>query len=221
MKRWISLFLAMTLLISCLPVPARATETEITVPEETLVMETLSQEEEIPETTQVPETLPEETNLPEETEPQETEQEETAAPETLPEETQETVPGDTLTPETIPEETVPETTVPKFTEEETVPELLSDGGVYEIPFQINPLYEGLVSPEAMEQDLDPIQSRPASRAVADYLPFEDAVAVIKAYMLYRLDTFTISISAIRRTASADSHPQRDPRCGCRLLQKCC
>jgi len=193
MKRWISLFLAMTLLISCLPVPARATETEITVPEETLVMETLSQEEEIPETTQVPETLPEETNLPEETEPQETEQEETAAPETLPEETQETVPGDTLTPETIPEETVPETTVPKFTEEETVPELLSDGGVYEIPFQINPLYEGLVSPEAMEQDLDPIQSRPASRAVADYLPFEDAVAVIKAYMLYRLDTFTISI----------------------------
>ncbi len=142
MKRILSLFLCLAMLVGCLPMGALATENEgvqleTTAPVETVLLTADGENEDtakdtepvvtdpavtepaapktvVPETT-VPETTVPETTVPETTVP------ETTVPETTVPET--TVPETTVPETTVPETTVPETTVPEETEpEETEPE---------------------------------------------------------------------------------------------------
>ena len=114
MKRILSLFLCLAMLVGYMPVGVLAAEDEsATEPSVTALVETTEAAEEttVPETT-VPETTVPETTVPETTVP------ETTVPET-------TVPETTVPETTVPETTVPVTTAPETTEatqpEETAP----------------------------------------------------------------------------------------------------
>ena len=116
MKRAISAFLALVLVLGMLPcVPVFAGAEEVETQPETVAVETTEAV-----------TVPEETEAEEEIVP-----ETTAAEETLPEETvsetvaEETVPEETVS-ETVAEETVPEETVSETVAEETVPETVAE-----------------------------------------------------------------------------------------------
>ena len=145
--------------------------------------------------------------------------------ETLPAATEETIPEPTA------EETVPEPTaeaeeeteaagepVPEATEEnllqETAETLLGPGQsdtaaedetdiVYdEIPFQLNPLYEGLVDPADYE-NWEPEVIAPSTYAGVKYLTEEEAAAQIRAYMCARVESFTVTFAASKEYAEAD------------------
>lgn len=123
MKRTISAFLALVLVLGMLPgVPMFAGAEEVETQPETAAVET-TEFVTVPEETQEPET----TAAPE-TEAPETVPETTAPEETVPEATEaETLPAEPIPEETIPEETVPGETVPEETAvEETVPEITED-----------------------------------------------------------------------------------------------
>ena len=127
MKRAISAFMALVLLLGMLPgVPMFAGAEEVETLPETVAVETTeavtaSEETEVPETTAAVETVPETTaaaeTVPEEPVPETTVAQETVPEETVPEttEAQETVPGETVPVETVPEETIPEETVGELT----------------------------------------------------------------------------------------------------------
>ncbi len=152
MKRILSLFLCLAMLVGCLPMGALATENEgvqleTTAPVETVLLTADGENEDtakdtepvvtdpavtepaapktvVPGTT-VPETTVPETTVPETTVPETTVPETTVPETTVPETTvpETTVPETTVPETTVPETTVPETTVPEETEpEETEPE---------------------------------------------------------------------------------------------------
>lgn len=116
---------------------------------------------------------------------------ETIPPETIPETTEQTLPE--ATEETIPEttaETIPETEETLLAEQ--APAVDTDDGeellTGEIPFQLNPLYEGIVDPaeyENWEPECYPISFYAAYGTPAD------VTAQIRAYMIGRIDSFTV------------------------------
>ena len=122
--------------------------------------------------------------------------------ETAAEVTEET--ADEVTEETVAEvteETVAETTgetLPEETEEMLLLEAEQvaaapedDGQVFEIPFQVNPLYEGIVDPSDYE-DWEPEVIAPSTYALQDeYLTEEEAAKLIRAYMCDRVESFTV------------------------------
>ena len=100
-----------------------------------------------------------------------------------------------VTEETVAEttgETLPEETEEMLLEAEQVaaaPE--DDGQVFEIPFQVNPLYEGIVDPSDYE-DWEPEVIAPSTYALQDeYLTEEEAAKLIRAYMCARVESFTV------------------------------
>ncbi len=122
LKRTLSAFLALVLVCGMLPMPAGATEQELTEITET-VPATTAPAETVPETSAPAETVPA-TTAPQETVSETTVPEETVPETTVPEETvsETTAPAETVPETTAPAETVPETTVP----EETEPEVTED-----------------------------------------------------------------------------------------------
>jgi len=120
MKRAISLFMALVLVLGMVPASAlSAAAEEVETQPETVAVETTEApaetetEEELPPETEA-ETLPAETEeetFPEEPIPEETIPEEAGVIETVPEET---IPEETGAVETVPEETIPEETIPEF-----------------------------------------------------------------------------------------------------------
>ena len=123
--------LTFIILLSCLPVPAAASDPEIpsapppsepSVPAESLPEESLP-EESLPEESLPEESLPEE-SLPEESLPEESLPEESLPEESLPEESipEESLPEESVPEESLPEESLPEESLPdKTPPEETQP----------------------------------------------------------------------------------------------------
>ena len=115
--------------------------------------------------------------------------EETAAEvteETVAEVTEETMAE--TTGETLPEETE-EMLLLEAEQVAAAPE--DDGQVFEIPFQVNPLYEGIVDPSDYE-DWEPEVIAPSTYALQDeYLTEEEAAKLIRAYMCARVESFTV------------------------------
>lgn len=189
-KRILCLFLTLALLLGNVPVTALA--------EEPLLQEERSEstEEILPEITE--ETLP------------------AATEETIPEPTaEETVPEPTAEAEEETEaagEPVPEATE-ELLLQETAETLLGPGQtdtavedetdvVYdEIPFQLNPLYEGLVDPADYE-NWEPEVIAPSTYAVT-YLTEEKAAEQIRAYMCARVESFTVTFAAGKKYEEAD------------------
>ncbi|MGM9660343.1 MAG: transglutaminase domain-containing protein, partial [Faecousia sp.] len=185
MKRILSLILVLVLLIGVMPVPAGA--------------------EEIPETDVVEETIP--ATQPEETIPA-TQLEETI-PVTQPEETSPQAQPEESVPETQPEESVPEETVSVMASSgETMTVNTADGlqtlpaTWVEIPFQVNPRYEGLVD----ESDFDlPDAGRYQARATADCVSEAEAADQVRSFLCSRTESFTVSVTTTDSDFSSVCH----------------
>ena len=189
-KRILCSVLALVLVLGYVPVTALAEEpllqeersesTEETLPEITEEILPAATEETIPEPT-AEETVPEPTA--------EAEEETEAAGEPVPEATEEILLRET--PEMLVGPDQPDTAA----EDET--EVVCG----EIPFQLNPLYEGLVDPADYE-NWEPEVIAPSTYAVK-YLTEEEAAERIRAYMCARVESFTVTFAASKEYAEAD------------------
>lgn len=190
-KRILCSVLALVLVLGNVPVTALAEEPllqeeRLESTEETLPAAT---EETIPEPT-AEETVPEPTA--EETVPEptaEAEEETEAAGEPVPEATEENLLQETA--ETLLGPGQPDTAA----EDET------DAGCVEIPFQFNPLYEGLIDPADYE-NWEPEVIAPSTYAV-EYLTEEEAAEKIREYMCARVESFSVTFVAGKEYAKAD------------------
>lgn len=71
-----------------------------------------------------------------------------------------------------------------------------------IPFQLNPLYEGLVDPADYE-NWEPEFIAPSTYADVEYLTEEKAAEQIRAYMCARVESFTVTFAAGKEYVKAD------------------
>ena len=68
-------------------------------------------------------------------------------------------------------------------------------GWKEIPFQVNPLYEGLIDPAEYEVEFSPDRWEVAPAASVTYLSEKDAAAKVRTNMINRVGEFTVYVSS--------------------------
>ena len=207
-RRIISFLAALVMVISLLPVPALAEDVE-----EAASTEAVLQEEAPAAQTEEPEET-EETTVPDETAAPTGETEPAAPEDPQPEEPGDTQPAEetTAAPGTPPEEpenTVPEETLSDLVEAEDAITVNTVNGTEtvsmtqaEVPFQVNPRYEGIV--DASDFDLpeeDPYQVS----LMTDYVSESEAAAQVRTYMCGRIESFSVSFQSLNTDFSSVCH----------------
>ena len=198
-KRILSGLLACLMVLSSIPATALAEEPLLLEETSSFTAETIE------------ETLPEETETTEETLPEETEDTEPTE-QTLPEVTEDTEPTEETLPEVTEDTEATEETLPEAEEElllveaepvDAAPEAEGDVVFVEIPFQVNPLYEGLVDPADYE-DWEPELVAPSTYGLrTEYLTEAEAAVSIREYMCARENVFTVSFTTTKEYTDTD------------------